>query len=122
MRARAAGTIALAWTATRCVIPATGGDAGNTDAGSETVGDQCSSIAAAYCQRAQACNAAPSLSECIANEAPTCCVGSRCGAISRSSRSAVDSCTSTIALEDCYGLVTMGVSILAACQGIPQAP
>jgi hypothetical protein len=105
---------------TACTIGPVGSDAGVVDAGPQTVSDQCNTIASAFCMRAIACGAAYSLSQCIADEVPTCCTGSGCNAISGTSASAVDACKVAIASEDCNSVVTVGEPAIAACQGIPQ--
>jgi hypothetical protein len=106
-----------------CTLPTTQSDAGTGDAGPQTVGDQCSAIASAFCNRSiSGCGFADTLSDCIANEGPTCCTGSACNAISKSSQSALDACDSAIAFEDCNSVVTVGARGLASCQGVPQGP
>jgi hypothetical protein len=113
--------VAMVPVAISCTLPNAGSDAGEGDAGSQTLGDQCSVIVAAFCAHAiNDCGVADSLSDCIANETPTCCVGSACAATARSTRSAVASCASAIASEDCNSVVTAGPAALGVCQGVPQ--
>jgi hypothetical protein len=105
-----------------CTLPATS-NAGTCDAGPQTVGDQCSAVATAICNRAiGGCLVTDTLSNCVATQVLNCCTGSECNAISKSSHCAVQACTSAIAFEDCNSVVTIGVPGLAACQGIPQKP
>jgi hypothetical protein len=121
MRMKTVAAVASATLA--CTIHAIPDDAGTTDAGSQTVGDQCSAIAAAFCTRAiGTCGVVQDLSTCIANEMPTCCTGSTCSAISQSSPGALEACKSAIAVEDCNLVVNAGPAGLSACNGIPKKP
>jgi hypothetical protein len=116
-------TATITTAAISCAPASTSKDAGAADAGSQTVGDQCAAIAAAFCTRAiSGCGVASTLSDCIANETPYCCLASACQAASLSSPSAVDACMSAIASQDCNSVVTVGTAGLPACQGIPQKP
>jgi hypothetical protein len=115
--------VVVASAALGCTIHTIGADAGPDDAGSQTVGDQCAAIATAFCTQAiGTCGVADTLSNCIANEMPSCCTGSTCNAISQSSPRALEACTSAIAVESCYLVVTAGWAGLAACNGIPKKP
>jgi hypothetical protein len=105
-----------------CMIGPSTPDAGAGDAGAQTVSDQCETIANAFCMRAiRGCGVVYTLSQCIADEVPTCCSATTCKATSVSSPAAVDACTSAIASEDCNSVVTSGPSALAACQGVPHS-
>jgi hypothetical protein len=105
-----------------CTIQPLGTDAGANSTATQTVGDQCSAIALAFCTEAiDSCGIPDSISDCIDNETPLCCSGSACNAISRTSASALDACTAALRVEDCNSVVNAGPSI-AACEGIPQAP
>jgi hypothetical protein len=123
MRCHRLLTVAAACLPLACTLPTTPRDAGASDAGPQTVGDQCNLIAAAFCNRLiSGCGVADTLSDCIANEVVSCCTGSMCNAISKSSQSALDACNSAIAFEDCNSVVTVGAPGLASCQGVPQQP
>jgi hypothetical protein len=105
-----------------CVIGPSSPDAGAVDAGSQTISDQCDTIANAFCTRAiSGCGVVYTLSQCIADEVATCCNGANCRAISKSSASAVAACTSAIGSEDCNSVVNSGPSALAECQGVPHS-
>jgi hypothetical protein len=106
-----------------CTIHTIASDAGPDDAGSQTVGDQCAAIATAFCTQAiGTCGVPEALSDCIANETPTCCTGSTCNAVSQSSPLALEDCKSAIAVEPCNLVVNAGAAGLAACNGIPKKP
>jgi hypothetical protein len=123
MRRHSVLTVAAACIFLACTLPTTQSDAGTGDAGPQTVGDQCSAIALAFCNRAiGGCGFADTLSDCVANEVLSCCTGSECNAISKSSQSALDACDAAIAFEDCHSVVTFGPRGLASCQGVPQKP
>lgn len=108
--------------AAACTIGPPTSDAGTSEAGAQLVSDQCNSIVIAYCMRAiGGCGVLYTLSQCIADELPTCCSGTKCNATSRSTPGAVDACTAAISAEDCNSVVTTGPSGLAPCQGIPQS-
>jgi len=105
-----------------CTIGPATPDAGAAEGGTQLVSDQCNRIVTAFCMRAiGGCGFPDSLSQCIADELPTCCSGSKCNAISQSTPGAVDACTAALSSEDCNSVVTVGPSALAACQGIPQS-
>ncbi|HEY4014350.1 MAG TPA: hypothetical protein VGM06_13495 [Polyangiaceae bacterium] len=110
-----------------CTIQPLEGDAGTTGGGpapDETVGDQCSAIASAFCTHViDDCGFTDSLADCLSQETPTCCsVASDCDAISQTSSSALDACTAAIAAQDCATATSDGIVDLEDCQGIPARP
>ncbi|HZU83527.1 MAG TPA: hypothetical protein VE987_11445 [Polyangiaceae bacterium] len=118
---RCAWSLAVAAGCSACTIGPSASDAGAADAGSQLVSDQCNMIFEAFCNRAiGGCGVPDTLSQCIADELPTCCVGTTCDRVSQSPPSALDACTSALASEDCYSVATVGPSAVPACQGIPQ--
>jgi hypothetical protein len=101
---------------------ASGVEGGAVEAGSATVGDQCSAIVAAFCNQAVGpCGMVGfTLSDCVNNDMMMCCMGSACGATSQSSTATVNACTTAIASEDCN--MVANSTLPAACQGVPQSP
>jgi hypothetical protein len=114
---------------TGCTIQPFGSDAGTSSGGTttpstETVGDECDTIASAFCMHVvDDCGFADTVADCITNELPTCCtVGSDCDGISPTTSSTLDSCTSAIAAQDCASATSDGISDLPECQGLPERP
>jgi hypothetical protein len=102
---------------------ATGVESGTADAGSsETVGDQCSAIVAAFCNQAIGpCGMVGfTLADCVNNDMMMCCMGAACSAVSQSPLATVTACTTAIASEDCN--MVANSTLPAACQGVPQSP
>lgn len=121
MLSRSFFAAALAASCVSCAPANTGADGGA--AGSQTVGDQCSAIAQAFCEHAiNDCLVLLSLGDCTSNEMAMCCVGSACNAISNASPAALDACTSAIPTEDCNSVVNASWQGLAACQSVPSPP
>ena len=126
-----AGVFPAAWFCSSfggCTLKLTGADGGTAGSGttsgastSMTVLDQCTSIYTELCtQGMQRCGILESLSDCLANDVPSCCTGSVCSESSLSSSSAVDACKAALDAEDCNS-VANGVAP-SACQGVPQLP
>jgi hypothetical protein len=123
-------TLALgAFGSTGCTIQPLGSDAGTSSGGTtttstETVGDECSAMASAFCTHVvDDCGFPDTIADCITMELPTCCsVGSDCDGISPTTSSTLDSCTSAIASQDCDSAVSDGISDLPECQGLPERP
>ncbi|HXN30361.1 MAG TPA: hypothetical protein VN894_00810 [Polyangiaceae bacterium] len=115
--------LALASATVGCTIKALASDAGTSDAGSQTVGDQCTAIMTELCEQAASrcgIGLAFTLDQCVSSNVLTCCTGSACGATSPSPQSAVDTCKQAIDLEDCN---SMANSVIPdACSGVPQKP
>ncbi len=104
-----------------CTIKPLPSDAGTGDAGSQTVGDQCTAIATELCEQAASrCGSLGPLDQCVSSEVVACCTGSACSALSLSPASAVDACKQAIDAEDCYSMTINAAP--AACVGIPQKP
>ena len=98
---RFGGAIAIAIAPAACHWTTTPDDAGTTDAGSETVGEQCVEIGTEYCiQYINRCYPM-ALTDCTSNFQAQCCVGSACNKIATVSSSVVDSCKSELDGEDC---------------------
>jgi hypothetical protein len=103
-----------------CTIKPLPSDAGTGDAGSQTVGDQCSAIATELCEQAASCGSPSPLDQCVSSETVACCTGSACSVLSLSPASAVDACKQAIGAEDCYSMTINPAP--DACAGIPQKP
>ena len=74
----------------------TGADASDeaSNAGTQTVGEQCTTIVTAFCTQVSGpCAVGVILADCIARDMPMCCTGSACNAVSRSSGATVSACT-----------------------------
>ncbi len=118
-RAAGLGIAAVTIGAFACNITEVGSDAGPSDAAPQMVGDQCSAIAGAFCNRAiGGCSVPDTLADCISNETVACCTGSACTSISKLSASALDGCTSDLAAEDCNSVVNVSPFDVASCQGV----
>jgi hypothetical protein len=111
-------SVALAMAAGACVPDTTSG----SDAGAQTVLEQCTAIYTELCQQAiSRCDLMGfTLNDCVTNNVDTCCTGSVCNETSLSSAAAVNACTAAIDAEDCYSLSTNATP--SACQGLPQKP
>jgi hypothetical protein len=113
-----------AFAAAGCTLTVTPSDAGTdaasaTDAGSQTVGDQCAAIFTELCMQAIGrCGVAATLDECVSANMAACCAGSMCNQASGSPASAVSACKAAIDAETCYDISTNATP--AACQGVPQ--
>ncbi|MGO9838739.1 MAG: hypothetical protein ACLP1X_31555 [Polyangiaceae bacterium] len=99
-----------------------GGDAeadATSDSGSETVGDQCTTIVTEFCAQVtgRCFVAGVTLSDCLSNDMPMCCTGTACNATSTSSAATVATCTSAIDAEDCSSVVATGLP--TECTGVP---
>jgi hypothetical protein len=103
---RAALFSCVAWLAAGCVIGPSSADAGAGDAGTQTVGDQCTAIDTEFCNQAiSRCGMAGfTLADCVANNMGQCCTGSGCSALSKYPMSSVDTCKAAIDAEDCNGI------------------
>jgi len=115
----AAGAIVLG---VGCNLTLPGGDAeadAASDAGSETVGDQCTTIVTDFCAQVTERCFVPgaTLADCLSNDMPMCCTGTACSARSTSSSAAVTACTNAIDAEDCNSVVATGLP--AECTGVP---
>jgi hypothetical protein len=89
------------------------GDDGGSDAESDvtqkqTLNDQCSTIFNELCTQAMnRCGIGGfTVDQCIANDLPSCCIGSACDQTSQFSASDVSACTSAIDGEDCNAIAT----------------
>ena len=104
-----------------CTIKPLPSDAGAVDAGSQTVGNQCTAIATELCEQAASrCGDPSPLDQCVSSETVACCTGSACSELSLSPASAVDACKQAIDAEDCYSMTINAAP--DACAGIPQKP
>jgi hypothetical protein len=104
--------------ATGCTLSTTPSDAGS-DAGSQTVGEQCAMIATALCNAYPMC-AQDEPDNCIENFNSGCCSGTICDDTSGTSADAVQECVAAYTPPDCNAL--QNAVTPAACSGIPQAP
>ena len=106
MRGTLAFCLALAWLCAGCDIGPAATDAGAGDAGTQTVGDQCTAIDTEFCSQAiSRCNMTGfTLADCVTNNMGQCCTGSACSAVSKYPMSAVSTCTGEIDTEDCNGI------------------
>ncbi len=101
---------ALLVTATACTIAPGSGDGGTGGGGTatasaRTLGDQCTSVLTAFCQKAGSCAVLTSLSDCISGNMALCCTGTACDATSTVSEATVTTCEQTIMAEDCNDVV-----------------
>jgi hypothetical protein len=99
---------ALALGPSACTIgPATGdgGTGGGSTVATRSLGDQCTSVLTAFCQKAGSCAVLTDLNDCISGNMSLCCVGAACTATSTVSEADVSSCEQSIANEDCNVLV-----------------
>jgi hypothetical protein len=100
--------------AVACHWTTTGDDAGTSDAGAQTVGENCDVFAAEYCQQYNRCGIAQE--DCLTTSELACCTGSACSAISTASASVMSSCRSALQSEDCNGIAT--ATVPAECQSL----
>jgi hypothetical protein len=70
---------------------------------SQTIGNQCTAVFTELCTQAiTRCDVSGfTVDECINDNLPTCCTGSRCNQVSQFSSSDVSACTSAIDAEGC---------------------
>jgi hypothetical protein len=102
---------------TGCTLSPTASDAG-ADAGSETVGTQCSEIASAQCSAYAMC-AQEEPADCITNVYAGCCAGSVCDEISQTSSDTITECVDAYTMSpDCNALAN--ATTPSACSGIPS--
>jgi hypothetical protein len=97
----------VAVTSAACHWTVTPDDAGTTDSGSQTVGDQCVQIATEYCLQYGRCNVSVPLADCTASFQPQCCVGSACTNTATVAAATVDSCKSELDTLDCNLVVNL---------------
>ena len=116
---------ALLMAATACTIGPGSGDGGTGGSGGGgggtttttvmTVGDQCTAVLTAFCQKAGACAVLTSLSDCISGNMALCCTGTACDATSTLSDATVTTCEQTITAEDCN--IVVNTTNPTACLG-----
>jgi len=104
-----------------CTLSPTASDDAGTDAGTETVGDQCATIAAAQCASYAMC-AQEEPTDCVQNFNAGCCAGATCNEISQTSADTVQTCVADYMTPtlDCNALANSTTP--SDCTGIPQAP
>ena len=102
-----------------CTLKVTPDDAG-TDAGPQSVGDQCKAIFTELCQQAVGGYTGFTLDTCVTSNVTACCTGSECDATSQSPASAVDACKAALDGEDCYAISISTTP--ATCSGVPKKP
>jgi hypothetical protein len=102
--------------ATGCTLSPTASDAGS-DAGSQSVGEQCAMIATALCNAYAMC-AQPEPDDCVENFNAGCCAGTVCDESATSSSDAVQECVAAYTTPDCNALANAVTP--AACSGIPS--
>jgi hypothetical protein len=106
-----------------CTIKAVESDAGAGDAGSQTVGDQCTAIMTELCEQAAsrcAIGLAYTLDQCVNANVLTCCTGTACNAKSQTSTSAIDACKAAYDGQDCNAMANNVTP--DACVGVSQKP
>ena len=96
-----------------CTIGPAAGDGGTggtttTTTTPRSLGDQCQSVLAAFCQKAASCAIAVDFTQCMSGNMSMCCVGSACNATSTVSEASVTACEDMIMTEDCNLVVNTG--------------
>jgi len=90
-------TVAVVLAATlgvACMIGPTASDAGTPEAGTATVGDQCTAVVTEFCSQAigRCMVLGFTLKDCIDADMPMCCTGSVCNRTSTLPASTIDTC------------------------------
>jgi hypothetical protein len=122
--------LALGGGSSACTLTLPGSDDGGAEGGTtttqtqtQTVGDQCSTIATELCMQAPRCNLGSFSVDCVNSEVAACCTGSACNAKSQSTASQVSACTQAIDNLDCNLIVNYSATTEPPeCQGVPQMP
>lgn len=96
-------------------------DGGSPEAGSGTIGDQCTRIYEVLCAKAINTCAQPgfTLADCVNNGKQSCCVD-QCGHAAISTDDAVTACAKAVAQESCNDIVNNAMP--PACVGVPKLP
>jgi len=116
-------TVAVVLAATlgvACMIGPTASDAGTPEAGTATVGDQCTAVVTEFCSQAigRCMVLGFTLKDCIDADMPMCCTGSVCNRTSTLPASTIDTCKAAIDAEDCNGIANS--QLPAQCLSVPQ--
>ncbi|HLK35535.1 MAG TPA: hypothetical protein VKU41_02200 [Polyangiaceae bacterium] len=120
MRGIATAWALLALACGGCQVGPTSGDGGAEEAGTSTVGDQCTQIVTEFCMQAIGrCAAAVTFSDCSSTYMASCCVGSVCNRTSSVSSQGVAVCKQAIDAADCNSIATAGFP--PECASIPRS-
>lgn len=122
MRAAGLGVAALlgAVLGACTITPNAASDAGAVDArGAGTIGDQCTRIYTALCQKdISACGAATDLNTCVTNGTTQCCgSSSSCGHGAITPDADIQACVDAVTAEDCNAITNNAIP--SVCAGIP---